>query len=114
MKIDRIKQMAKKQGLSLKETAMKSGIGENSIYRWQKQTPTTSSIQKVADTLHVSVDYLLGNTDEINPNTSVIPSEESLDRSLDRSIAYDGTEITDHDRIIIKAMLNAYFENKNK
>lgn len=100
MKIDRIKQMAKKQGLSLKETAMKSGIGENSIYRWQKQTPTTSSLQKVADTLHVSVDYLLGNTDEMMPNKkgSSEPEEIDLDTALENKgvvMRFQGKELSD-------------------
>lgn len=112
---ERIKKATQFRGSNLKKVALDSGLSENALYRYnQGVEPKYATVKLIADTLNVSTDYLLGNTDEMNPNTSVIPSEESLDRSLDRSIAYDGTEITDHDRIIIKAMLNAYFENKDK
>ncbi|MCZ9311618.1 helix-turn-helix transcriptional regulator [Weissella koreensis] len=108
---ERTKELAKSKGLNLRQLEEKAGLGTNSLYRWKTYNPRMESLKSVADVLGVSTDYLLGNTDETNK--SAIPSDESLDKSLDRSIAYDGTEITDHDRTIIKAMLKAYFENKD-
>lgn len=67
--VDRIKSTAKdKYGWNLKTTAQKAGIGINSIYRWKTQAPTSKSLQKVADVLNVSVDYLLTGEEEPSSN----------------------------------------------
>jgi transcriptional regulator with XRE-family HTH domain len=66
---DRIKNISKKKGYSslrvLSETA---GLGPNAIYQWRHKTPRTDNLQAVADVLGVSVDYLLGNTDDMHAN----------------------------------------------
>ena len=66
---DRIKNISKKKGYSslrvLSETA---GLGPNAIYQWRNKTPRTDNLQAVADVLGVSVDYLLGNTDDMHAN----------------------------------------------
>lgn len=61
---ERVKSTAQTQGLSLKQLESKAGLGDGAIYKWKKYTPRGANIQKVADVLNVSVDYLLGNTDE--------------------------------------------------
>ncbi len=61
---DRTKEMAKERGLTLRELEKKAGLGQNFLYRWKTYAPKTAYLQKVADVLDVSVDYLLGNTDE--------------------------------------------------
>ncbi|EIW2091286.1 helix-turn-helix transcriptional regulator, partial [Enterococcus faecalis] len=40
------------------------GIGENSLYRWDKTSPQSDKLQKVADFFDVSTDYLLGRTEK--------------------------------------------------
>ena len=66
---ERIKNISKKKGYSslrvLSETA---GLGPNAIYQWRDKTPRTDNLQSVADVLGVSVDYLLGNTDDMHAN----------------------------------------------
>ena len=57
---ERIKELAKSQGLTLARLNEKAGLGTNSIYHWKTKTPSTDSLQKVAKVLNVSVDYLLG------------------------------------------------------
>lgn len=41
---ENIKEIASEHGLSIKEVATKAGIGENSIYRWRLNRPSTSSL----------------------------------------------------------------------
>ena len=65
---ERTKEISKKRGMSLQDAAKSAGIGINSIYQWKKQTPSVDRIKLVADVLNVSVDYLLGNTDEMHAN----------------------------------------------
>lgn len=61
---ERTKQTAKERGLTLRQVEEQAGLGQNSLYAWKKYTPKGSNLQKVAGVLGVSVDYLLGNTDE--------------------------------------------------
>ena len=65
---ERIKEISKERGLNLKKTAIEAGLSENAIYKWKTQTPQSNALQKVADVLGVSVDYLLGNTDDMHAN----------------------------------------------
>lgn len=62
--LERIKSLASEYGWSLQDLAKKAGIGINSIYRWDDKVPSTKSLTKVAKVLDVSVDYLLGKTNE--------------------------------------------------
>jgi len=67
--VDRIKETAKRQSLTLLTVSARSGLGEKTIYQWNKHSPKLATLQKVADVLNVSVDYLLGNTDDMHSNT---------------------------------------------
>ncbi|MCT2911940.1 helix-turn-helix domain-containing protein [Weissella confusa] len=90
---ERTKELAKKRGLSLQETAKAAGIGINSIYSWKDKKPSVDRIKAVADVLGVSVDYLLGNTDEMHSNKKV---DKTVDLEKDTTIlALDGMELSD-------------------
>ncbi|KRN77232.1 helix-turn-helix domain-containing protein [Weissella minor] len=65
--VERIKEVSKNKNLNLKSTAIKAGLSENAIYKWNTQKPNADALKAVADVLGVSVDYLLGNTDEMHP-----------------------------------------------
>lgn len=56
---DNIKKIAADRGMTIKRVAEKAEIGENSIYRWKKQKPSTKSLEKVANVLNVEVSDLL-------------------------------------------------------
>ncbi|MHB9649298.1 helix-turn-helix domain-containing protein [Weissella paramesenteroides] len=65
---ERIKKTAKERGISLTALSVKSGLGEKTIYKWKEKEPSANRIKAVADVLGVSVDYLLGNTDDMHAN----------------------------------------------
>ncbi|APS42211.1 Phage transcriptional regulator, Cro/CI family [Weissella jogaejeotgali] len=65
---ERIKKAAKERGISLTALSVKSGLGEKTIYKWKEKEPSANRIKAVADVLGVSVDYLLGNTDDMHAN----------------------------------------------
>ncbi|KAA8439123.1 helix-turn-helix transcriptional regulator [Weissella paramesenteroides] len=66
---ERVKKISKQKGYSsLKSLAEDAGLGVNAVYQWKSQTPRTDNLQAVADVLGVSVDYLLGNTDDMHAN----------------------------------------------
>lgn len=60
---DRIKELAKKQGLSINLLEEKLGYSRNTIYNLKNSKPSTERISEIADYFHVSTDYLLGRTE---------------------------------------------------
>ena len=93
--VSRTKEMAQQRGLSLKTLASKAGLAENAIYRWDDNNPKSENLEKVADILHVSTDYLLGRTDEMNPAQS---NNELSGFGEEIMMAFDGKPIPDEDK----------------
>lgn len=98
--VERIKIIAQQHNLNLKETAIKAGIGENSIYRWKSQSPTTESLTKVAKVLGVTTDYLLGNEEHGNKHVDLKKDPVVL--------SYGGKPVSKEDMDIIKAILERH------
>lgn len=69
---ENIQEIAKDHGLSIKDVAKKAGIGENSIYRWQKKAPSITSLNKIAAALNVDIDDLTTNISEETPEFRAI------------------------------------------
>lgn len=106
---ERLKNLRKKAGLTQKQIAEKLQVGQNSYSNWEKgkRTPIQPTIEKLAEILNTSTDYLLGKTDIPDRDLEV-----DINTAIDNSVAYDGTPITDNDREIIKDFLKEYFANK--
>jgi len=103
---ERIKETAKLRGTNLKNLAKQVGLSENAIYSWKNKTPRTDNVQAVADVLGVSVDYLLGNTDEMHSNKKddmPVDLEEVLDK-LGPTLRFEGKELTDEQKIKLYEM----------
>lgn len=62
--VERIKRLCDSKKTSFAEVEREVGISNGQIRRWDTSSPKTENIQKVADYFNVSVDYLLGRTDE--------------------------------------------------
>lgn len=113
---ERIKITAKKQGLSLQDTALKAGLSINTIYGWKSKTPSADSVQAVADALHVTTDYLLGNTDDPNPAPKA-GKPTAVDLAKANVFMYQGDQvdvegIDPDDWAIIKAVLDRNRKNR--
>ncbi len=66
---ERIKILASKQGKSLNKVEEELGLSKNVLYRMKdSDNPTKERLETLADYFNVSVDYLLGRTEE--PNTT--------------------------------------------
>lgn len=64
--LERVKELCKNRGITVKRLEEKLEIPYNTIYQWKRITPSLDKIQKVADFFNVSIDYLLGRTDQKN------------------------------------------------
>ncbi|MDK6268394.1 helix-turn-helix transcriptional regulator [Lactobacillus mulieris] len=57
--LQNVKNIAKENGLSIEQIGLGAGIGEKSIYRWDKVEPKLKTIIKVADFLGIDYKKLL-------------------------------------------------------
>lgn len=108
--IERIKKISKEHGWSLQKVAEKAGIGINSIYRWNTKTPSTASLQAVADVLGVSVDYLLGKEEKATNKDY----DGEVEEALNSARMYQGKPISDAQRETIKGIVKAYLDAQDK
>ena len=67
--LDKIIALLKEQGKSQKELCEYLGIKQQAFTNWKggNNTSYMKYLPQIAEYFHVSVDYLLGNTDEKNP-----------------------------------------------
>lgn len=105
---ERIQELAKNHGMSVRELGRKLDIGDTTIYKWRTQTPKIDVLEKVADYFGVTLDYLMGREKK-----NTIPTDDDLDDMIDHARSFDGKPVTDHDREIIKAYLKGLYANKN-
>ena len=63
---ERLKQLRKRDGLSQTEFAKKFNISTGTIGNWETgaREPDASTLMKIAKFFNVTVDYLLGETDD--------------------------------------------------
>ena len=99
---EKIKSLAKKQGISLNTLEDRVGLGKNYIYSLKnKKTPSAEHISKIADYFNVSTDYLLGRTDNpvIAKDTVTTPDGRIVDLSnlRERVVLFDGKPLSDDD-----------------
>lgn len=108
-----VKDLCKKQGISLNTLEEKLELGKNSLYGLKRNQPSAERLQQIADYFNVSTDYLLGRTD--NPN---IAKDGDASAPLDlrdiaaQSMLFDGKPLSEEDIDFITAVLEAHLKNK--
>ena len=105
---DRIKLLAKERGKSLNRIEEELGLPKNVLYRMKtSDNPTEDRLETLANYFDVSVDYLLGRTD--NTKATDEKKSDDLDDVLDNVMSFDGKPLDDHDREVIRAYLKGRF-----
>lgn len=116
----RIKTLRKKAKLTQKQIADRLGMGSSNFGHIENDRviPSSSDLQKIADILHTSTDYLLGRTDkEETPKhyyTLTDKDERDIAKDLERmmeeldsgaSMAFMGEPMDDEDRELLRISL---------
>lgn len=101
----RTKEVANLRKISLADVEIKAGLSEKSLYKWKQSTPKADNLEKVANVLNVSVDYLLGRTDSMNTPNQI--EEVDLRDAKHEILSYGGKPISDEDWAIIKRILES-------
>lgn len=71
---ERIQELAKKRDKNLKEISIELGYSKNYLYTLKTKEPAADKLRNIANYFNVSVDYLLGRTD--NPNSDNLEEDE--------------------------------------
>ena len=110
---ERIKLLAKKQGLSLNQLEEKLGLGRNTLYGLKNKKPNAERIAEIADYFNVSTDYLLGRTD--NPRIATKDDTAGIDfkEIAKSSMSYDGKPLNDEDIDLIASILERRMKSRD-
>ncbi len=93
--------------MSIRQLEITLGYSNGYFSKWKKVSPNSEGLQKVADYFNVSVDYLLGRTD--NTKATDEKNSDDLNDVLDNVMSFDGEPLDDHDREVIRAYLKGRF-----
>ena len=110
---EKVRELARKKGLSLNQVEEKLGYSKNTLYSLKRQKVSSERLQEIADYFNVSTDYLLGRTD--NPaiaGDTVTKTEIDLKKDAAESFFYDGHELNDEDLDLISSLLEARMRNR--
>lgn len=105
----RIKELAYAQKISIRRLEEKIGFGNGTINRWAKTTPGVDKLEKVADYFGVSVDYLLGRESKAD-----MIHNAPIDEALGTIMSYDGKPVSEHDKAVMKDLLEAYLRSRGE
>ncbi|ETI96481.1 TPA: helix-turn-helix transcriptional regulator [Streptococcus pneumoniae] len=113
--LEKIKELAQKQGISLQKVAEDLGYSINYLYTLKEKTPKSDRLQEIADYFNVSTDYLLGRTD--NPAIASDSKEYSwqgkalnVEEMASNVMMFGGRELTDEKKKIIQSIIEGYLK----
>lgn len=112
---ERVRELAKKQGLSINQLEEKLNFGKNSLYGLKKSNPNSKIIEKIADYFNVSTDYLLGRTDNPKIASDEVAgyTTEDLRKMAKNAKTFDGKPLTDEDVEAITNIIEIYLKGRN-
>lgn len=105
---ERLKKLRKQAHLTQTEVAEKLGISQQAYASWERgiKKPTQDNLVKIAQILNVSIDYLIGTSDE-----SVKADE--LD-NVELIFRMNSKGLTDEEKEIFKKELIEFMEERKK
>ena len=103
---ERLKELRKQAHLTQVELANKLGIVQSSYADWErgKKKPTQDNLVKIAQVLNVSVDYLVGNSEE---------KADELD-NIELLFRMNSKGLTEEEKEIFKKELIEFMEERKK
>lgn len=103
---ERLKKLRKDAGLTQVDVAEKLGISQPAYASWERgiKKPTQENLIKIAQILNVSVDYLVGNSEE---------KVDELD-NIELLFRMNSKGLTDEEKEIFKKELIEFMEERKK
>lgn len=101
---ERLKNLRKQAHLTQVDVAGKLGISQQAYASWERgiKKPTQDNLVKIAQVLNVSVDYLVGNSEE---------KSDDLD-NIELLFRMNSKGLTDEEKEVFKKELIAFMEER--
>jgi len=112
---ERLKSLRKDKGMTQEELGLKINVTKVSIsgYENGNRTPDMDTLQKIADVLETTIDYLLGRQDQNNyiPEWATSKDKRDFKKMLedDGEIMFDGVPMSERDRERVMDVLSGLF-----
>ena len=121
--LSRVRELLSRKKMTIAELERALNFSQGSIGKWDKQSPSSERLQKVADYFQVSTDYLLGRSEQ--PYYALTEKEkldigQEVDRLLDgmatdAEVNFYGEPMTEEGKAALKAAIQMAMElNKQK
>ena len=103
---ERLKDLRKQAGLTQVGVAEKLGISQPAYASWERgaKKPTQDNLVKIAQILDVSIDYLVGNSEE---------KSDELD-NIELLFRMNSKGLTDEEKTVFKKELIEFMEERKK
>ena len=103
---ERLKELRKKTNFTQVEVAEKLGISQPAYASWERgvKKPTQENLVKIAQVLNVSVDYLVGNSEN---------KDDDLD-NIELLFRMNSTGLTDDEKKVFKKELIEFMEERKR
>lgn len=103
---ERLKELRKQAKLTQVELAGKLGIVQSSYADWErgKKKPTQDNLVKIAQALNVTIDYLVGNSEE---------KSDELD-NIELLFRMNSKGLTEEEKVVFKRELIEFMEERKK
>lgn len=101
--MNRLKALRSERGMSQTEFANKIGVAQNTVSNWENgnRLIDTETVARIADYFGVTIDYLLGRTDDMNQN----PGEENISfDDFTYAMYNESKELTEEDKQALLGM----------
>ena len=103
---ERLKSLRKQAGFTQVDVASKLGISQQAYASWERgaKKPTQDNLVKIAQILNVSVDYLVGNSEE---------KSDDLD-NIELLFRMNSKGFNDEEKTVFKKELIEFMEERKK
>ena len=97
-----IRDLRKQKRMSQTELAKILHVSQQTVTAWEtgKAEPSSSAVSNLADYFNVTTDYLLGRPEKKKGKQNVELTDDDI------IMTYQGKELSDEDREIIKRLMN--------
>lgn len=110
-----VKELCRRQGISLNTLEERIGFSRNSLYSWKNSEPKPKKLNAVADYFNVSTDYLLGRTDNptiASDDTIAGYTSDDLRKMAENAKTFDGKPLTEEDIDAIQNIIEIYLRGR--
>ena len=105
--LERIKATCKEKGISLYKLEKEIGLSKGASYKWKNSSPNQDTINKIANYLDVSIDYLVTGNDANQEawELGTIAGEVYRDKDLQELIK-DYQRLSNDNKKLVRNLIN--------